>query len=110
MVAEFVAPPLRDALGFGFAQDGRLANASGPNRGSTLFVSMEWSFASGCSPPRIQRRSYLQATEQGPVFPSGKDFHPSVGEYFQAPCPGTSCQAYARTVPGTFFATAFSQG
>src|ERR1700745_3393174 len=33
--------------------------------------------------PASQRRSYLQL-RTGQCFPSGRDFHPSVGAYFQA--------------------------
>src|SRR5271166_6977427 len=50
---------------------------------STLFLFMDWSFASGCSPPRISTTQLPSATDR-PVFPSGRDFHPSVGAYFQA--------------------------
>jgi hypothetical protein len=37
------------------------------------------------------------------VFPSGKDFHPSVGAYFQAHLPRHFVPGYDRTRPsGTF--------
>ena len=39
--------------------------------------------ASGCSPPRLSTTQFPSATDR-PVFPSGRDFHPSVGAYFQA--------------------------
>ena len=48
-----------------------------------IVLFMDWSFASGCSPPRISTTQLPSATDR-PVFPSGKDFHPSVGAYFQA--------------------------
>jgi len=48
-----------------------------------IVVFMDWSFASGCSPPRLSTTQLPSATDR-PVFPSGKDFHPSVGAYFQA--------------------------
>src|SRR4029077_11579019 len=44
---------------------------------------MDWFFASGCSPPRLSTTQLPSATDR-PVFPSGKDFHPSDGAYFQA--------------------------
>ena len=48
-----------------------------------IVVFMDWSFASGCSPPRLSTTQLPSATDR-PVFPSGRDFHPSVGAYFQA--------------------------
>ena len=48
-----------------------------------IVLFMDWSFASGCSPPRISTTQLPSATDR-PVFPSGKDSHPSVGAYFQA--------------------------
>ena len=44
---------------------------------------MDWSFASGCSPPRLSTTQLPSATD-GPVFPSDRDFHPTVGAYSQA--------------------------
>jgi hypothetical protein len=48
-----------------------------------IVLFMDWSFASGCSPPRLSTTQLPSATDR-PVFPSGKDFHLSVGAYFQA--------------------------
>jgi hypothetical protein len=59
-----------------------LANASGRIE-FNIVLFMDWSFASGCSPPRLSTTQLPSATDR-PVFPSGKDFHPSVGAYFQA--------------------------
>src|SRR5258708_36869531 len=78
-----VAPPLRDAFRSWLRhRKGGLANASGRIE-FNIVVFMDWSFASGCSPPRISTTQLPSATDR-PVFPSGKDFHPSVGAYFQA--------------------------
>jgi hypothetical protein len=47
---------------------------------------MDWSFASGCSPPRLSTTQLPSATDR-PVLLSDRDFHPTVGAYFQAhPC------------------------
>ena len=51
-----------------------------------IVVFMDWSFASGCSPPRLSTTQLPSATDR-PVFPSGRDFHRSVGAYFQAQLP-----------------------
>jgi hypothetical protein len=48
-----------------------------------IVLFMDWSLASGCSPPRLSTTQLPSATDR-PVFPSGRDFHPSVGAYFQA--------------------------
>jgi hypothetical protein len=48
-----------------------------------IVLFMDWSFTSGCSPPRPMATQLPSATDR-PVFPSGRDFHPSVGAYFQA--------------------------
>jgi hypothetical protein len=48
-----------------------------------IILFMDWSFASGCSPPRLSTTQLPSASDR-PVFPSGKDFHLSVGAYFQA--------------------------
>jgi hypothetical protein len=69
--------------GLGFAtRTSGLANASGRIE-FNIVLFMDWSFASGCSPPRLSTTQLPSATDR-PVFPSGKDFHPSVGAYFQA--------------------------
>ena len=48
-----------------------------------IVLFTDWSFASGCSPPRLSTTQLPSATDR-PVFPSGKVSHPSVGAYFQA--------------------------
>ena len=48
-----------------------------------IVLFTDWSFASGCSPPRFSTTQLPSATDR-PVFPSGRDFHPSVGAYSQA--------------------------
>jgi hypothetical protein len=48
-----------------------------------IVLFMDWSFASGCSPPRISTTQLPSATDR-PVFPSDRDFHPTVGAYSQA--------------------------
>src|SRR4029077_3999876 len=58
-----------------------------------IVLFMDWSFASGCSPPRISTTQLPSATDR-PAFPSGRDFHPPVGAYFQAHLP-------RQFVPGT---------
>jgi hypothetical protein len=78
-----VAPPLRDGFRSWLRhRTGGLANASGRIE-FNIVLFMDWSFASGCSPPRHSTTQLPSATDR-PVFPSGKDFHPSVGAYFQA--------------------------
>jgi hypothetical protein len=44
---------------------------------------MDWSFTSGCSPPRLSATQLPSATDR-PVFLSDRDFHPTVGAYSQA--------------------------
>jgi hypothetical protein len=44
---------------------------------------MDWSFACGCSPPRLSTTQLPSATDR-PVLLSDEDFHPIVGAYFQA--------------------------
>ena len=48
-----------------------------------IVLFMDWSFASGCSPPRLSTTQLPSATDR-PVFPSDRDFHPTVGAYSQA--------------------------
>src|SRR5258705_11113560 len=48
-----------------------------------IVLFMAWFFSSGCPPPRLSTTQLPSATDR-PVFPSGRDFHPSVGAYFQA--------------------------
>src|ERR1700719_4660606 len=48
-----------------------------------IVLFTDWCFASGCSQPRFSTTQLPSATDR-PVFPSGRDFHPSVGAYFQA--------------------------
>jgi hypothetical protein len=48
-----------------------------------IVLLMDWSFASGCSPPRLSTAQLPSATDR-PVFLSDRDFHPTVGAYFQA--------------------------
>ena len=72
-----VAPPLRDGFRSWLRhRKGGLANASGRIE-FNIVVFMDWSFASGCSPPRLSTTQLPSATDR-PVFLSGKDFHPSV--------------------------------
>src|SRR6266404_5140960 len=78
-----VAPPLRDGFRSWLRhRKGGLANASGRIE-FNIVLFMDWSFASGCSPLRLSTTQLPSATDR-PVFPSGRDFHPSVGAYFQA--------------------------
>ena len=78
-----VAPPLRD----GFRSWLRHTEAGSPMHLGRIEFNIvlftDWSFASGCSPPRFSTTQLPSATDR-PVFPSGRDFHPSVGAYFQA--------------------------
>src|SRR6266481_9757291 len=57
------------------------ANASGRIE-FIIFLIMDWSFASGCSPPVSRRRSCLQLRTASAL--SDGDFHPTVGAHFQA--------------------------
>src|SRR6266567_7580756 len=50
---------------------------------SSLFLFMDWSFASGCSPPRLSTTQLPSATDR-PVLLSDEDFHLTVGAYSQA--------------------------
>jgi hypothetical protein len=75
----------------------RLANASGRIE-FIIVLFMDWSFASGRSPPRLSTRQLPSATDR-PVFPSDRDFHPTVGAYSQA---HFSCPFGARDSPRTF--------
>jgi hypothetical protein len=68
----FWASPLRS----------RLANASGRIE-FIIVLFMDWSFASGCSPPRLSTTQLPSATDR-PVLLSDEDFHLTVGAYFQA--------------------------
>ena len=43
----------------------------------------DWSFASGCSPPRLSTTQLPSATDR-PVLLSHGDFHPTIGAYSQA--------------------------
>jgi hypothetical protein len=63
-----------------------------------IVLFMDWSFASGCSPPRISTTQLPSATDR-PVFPSGRDFHPPVGAYFQAHLPRHFVPGYDQPVP-----------
>jgi hypothetical protein len=60
----------------------RLASASGRIE-FIIFLIMDWSFASGCSPPRLSATQLPSATDR-PVFLSDRDSHPTVGAYSQA--------------------------
>jgi len=60
----------------------RLAIASGRIE-IIIILFMDWSFASGCSPPRLSATQLPSATDK-PVFLSDRDFHPTVGTYSQA--------------------------
>jgi hypothetical protein len=50
---------------------------------SSWFLFMDWSFASGCSPPRLSTTQLPSATDR-PVLLSDGDFHPTIGAYSQA--------------------------
>src|SRR5271154_7612146 len=66
-----VAPPLRDGFRSWLRhRTGGLANASGRIE-FNIVLFMDWSFASGCSPPRLSTTQLPSATDR-PVFPSGK--------------------------------------
>jgi hypothetical protein len=60
----------------------KLANASGRIEFIIVLI-MDWSFASGCSPPRLSTTQLPSATDR-PVFLSDRDSHPTVGAYSQA--------------------------
>jgi hypothetical protein len=75
----------------------RLANASGRIE-FIIVLFMNWSFASGRSPPRLSTTQLPSATDR-PVFPSDRDFRPTVGAYSQA---HFSCPFGARDSPRTF--------
>src|SRR6266446_6382464 len=90
----FLASPLRS----------RLANASGRIE-FIIVLFIDWSFASGCSPPRLSTTQLPSATDR-PVLLSDRDFHPIVGAYSQAHscCPfGTKASrvAFDRSFPIT---------
>ena len=65
--------------------ESRLANASGRIE-FIIVVFMDWSFASGCSPPRLSTTQLPSATDR-PVLLSDGDFHPTLGAYSQAHFP-----------------------
>ena len=74
-----------------------------------IVLFMDWSFASGCSPPRLSTTQLPSATDR-PVFPSGRDFHPSVGAYSQAhpPAPGRGARSIcSRTYHESLIAIVF---
>jgi hypothetical protein len=48
-----------------------------------IVLFTDWSFASGCSPPRLSTTHLPSATDK-PVLLSDRDFHPTIGAYFQA--------------------------
>jgi hypothetical protein len=48
-----------------------------------IVLFTDWSFASGCSPPFLWSTQLPSATDR-PVLLSDRDFHPTVGAYFQA--------------------------
>jgi hypothetical protein len=48
-----------------------------------IVLFMDWSLASGCSPPRLSTTQLPSATDR-PVLLSDRDFHPTIGAYFQA--------------------------
>jgi hypothetical protein len=51
-----------------------------------IVLFMDWSFTSGCSPPRLSTTQLPSATDR-PVLLSDRDLHPTIGAYFQAhPC------------------------
>ena len=68
----FLASPFRSGL----------ANASGRIE-FNIVLFMDWSFASGCSPPRLSTTQLPSATDR-PVLLSDGDFHPTVDAYSQA--------------------------
>src|SRR3977135_4684761 len=60
----------------------KLANASGRIEFIIVLI-MDWSFASGCSPPRLSTTQLPSDTDR-PVFLSHRDSHPTFGAYSQA--------------------------
>ena len=48
-----------------------------------IVLFTDWSFASGCSPPFLSSTQLTSATDR-PALLSDRDFHPTVGAYFQA--------------------------
>src|SRR5207253_3802030 len=60
----------------------RLANASGRIEFIIVLI-MDWSFASGCTPPRLSTTQLPSATDR-PVFLSDRDFHPTDRAYSPA--------------------------
>ena len=90
----------------------RLANASGRIE-FIIVLFVDWSFASGCSPPRLSTTQLPSATGR-PVLLSDEDFHPIVGAYFQAhfsrpfgppALPALSCVIGVASAPDTVGAT-----
>jgi hypothetical protein len=81
----FLASPLRS----------RLAKAAGRIEFS-MVLFMDWSFASGCSPPRLSTTQLPSATDR-PVLLSDEDFHPIIGAYSQA----HSCNRFAVNPTGS---------
>src|SRR4029077_19870855 len=65
--------------------ESRLANASGLIE-FIIVLFMAWSFASGCSPPRLSTTQLPSATDR-PLLLSDGDFHPTLGAYSQAHFP-----------------------
>src|SRR5262249_6263084 len=74
-----------------------LANASGRIE-FIIVLFMDWSFASGCSPPRLSTTQLPSATDT-PVLLSDRDFHPIVGAHFQAHFSRHFVPGYDRPVP-----------
>ena len=63
----------------------------------------DWSFASGCSPPFLSFTQLPSATDR-PVLLSDRDFHPTVGAYFQA----HSCRPFGAKSPIFFLSSRHS--
>ena len=64
-----------------------------------IVLFTDWSFASGCSPPILSFTQLPSATDR-PVFLSDRDFHPTIGAYFQAhPCSPFGARAISRRPP-----------
>ena len=91
-----------------------LANASGRIE-FNIVLFMDWSFASGCSPPRLSTTQLPSATNR-PVLLSDGDFHPTVSAYSQAhsrnrfavenathPCPTTPLTSAAKYMSSALF-------
>jgi hypothetical protein len=49
---------------------------------SSFLLIMDWSFASGCSPPRLSTTQFPSATDSQCL--SDEDFHLIIGAHFQA--------------------------